>query len=619
VIERVFSLSGLEALMRNWWLIGGALLPLMGCGMFGDDEDESSDGSEDEEDSEEEELGLESCDGVDFGTLRGGEGGIRSAQDSSKDALGSLMPDTVELLFAIQDIEQVTKDYKDFLDPTRAGDHELGNKIREFHQEIQQELGFDISNLDDWEKTGLDFERPWAIGFHGSDFDQDPAMSFALPLANRKTFREGLDTMLVKDGKSLECTKQQNGQSCGVVGDEDGEFMVLTQEYVVLIKVEGESPDSMISAFLDPSAGKLKDRERFVQIYDRLQGNWNALIWMSEAFPEQFMIDERTASEYRDLEDLNRKYGSGEGTGLWGIGLSASASLEHVEFDMIGGADWLDHFSQYLACSGKDTLGAKLDGDAFAAIRLSQNISGLLKMILEDENVAEEWEVSRESLEDSIGIDVQDDFLMNLDGNISLIGLGDSSPGVLLYMGIKDDEKGAEALTSIYKELLKQDGISDSVKESKVDGNTWYTVQDEGFELGIAEVGSNYLVSFSMGGGQLESIQESLGSGDGDLMDNFSSRSVRTLESGAPYVTLVNIPALVDTVLDNKDFQEQLNLKPKELRQLRKARQLIKSCAGDVMIAGGVNGDAVLGVARLESGSGDFAPCLELALEQQGG
>jgi hypothetical protein len=597
--------------MRNWWILSGLFIGLSGCGMFGDEDE----GSSDEDESEEDEKGsdFERCDGVDFASLRGGEGGIRGDQSADDDSLANLLPDSVELLVAVQDLKQVVGDYKDFLDPSRAGDHEMGEQIREMHREVQETLGFDISNPDDWEKTGIDFERPWAIAFHGVNLDADPPMSMVVPLADRKTFRSSLDSLLESEGKQLDCSKKGGGQICTLGGDVDEMKLILTSDYAVILINDSKR---LAGQFLGDEK-KLKDRERFVQIYDRLPGDWNALIWLSEGMTDVFLKEEQSASEYRDLEDLNEEYGSGDGTGLWGLGMTASATLNHVEFDMVGGADWLDHFSEYMACSGKDSLASKLDGDAFAAIRASMNIEGIMQLVLEEDEVAEEWEVTRESMESSIGVDLQDDIILNLDGNTTIVGLGGDTPGLIYYLGLKDGKKGAEVLETIFEELGKQEGFEGKIKESKVDGDTWYVVTDDGIELGLAAVKSNLVLSVAMGEGQIASIQESLESGKGELLENFSSRSVRTLESGAPYVLLLNIPSLVDAVLDNPEFQEQMDLKPRDIRKLRTAKRLIGSCAGDLSISGGIDGDAMLGVARLESGSGDFAPCIELALEQQ--
>jgi hypothetical protein len=73
---------------------------------------------------------------------------------------------------------------------------------------------------------------------------------------------------------------------------------------------------------------------------------------------------------------------------------------------------------------------------------------------------------------------------------------------------------------------------------------------------------------------------------------------------------------MMQMVLDNPDIQSEMDLGREELRQLRRASELTKTCAGDVMISAGFDGGAMLVMARVESGTGEFGPCLELALEQ---
>ena len=47
------------------------------------------------------------------------------------------------------------------------------------------------------------------------------------------------------------------------------------------------------------------------------------------------------------------------------------------------------------------------------------------------------------------------------------------------------------------------------------------------------------------------------------------------------------------------------------MRELHNRKDLIRTCVGDVLLSGGLSGDALMAVARVEAGTGGFDGCLE--------
>jgi hypothetical protein len=598
--------------MRKMWWLGCVLIPLAGCGVFEEDKDEASD---DAEEAEDEQVVTNTETAQMYAELSGKGKDQIVLQQTSNAEFAALVPASAEAILAIKDLDRLASEYSDFLDPDRAGDHELGRGLREANTTLKREIGFDLSDPEDWDGTGVDFDNEWIFVFHDEDLENDPPMSLMIPLTDREAFRSKIDQLARIDGDSVHCTDSGSTQKCSAGARGDRLDFALFDNYMVMaIPSFGHDTEATLDSYLKEGSDRLASRHRFAQIYDSMPGSWNLMMWASDRVMVNGLQEEMEDLPRRQLEDLNAKYGSGEGTGVWGMGISLGLSLEHVEVNFLWGADWLDEtVAPYVASSGSDSLAAKLGGEAFAAVRLTQDIGKLMDAVFEqDEEVRRGWEDTRIQLKETMGFDIQSDLIEHLDGNISLIGMNESGMGGVLYLGLKEEAP----VERVLKKLIDQFGDG-SIRRSTSDaGDTWYVMSTGDFEAGIAVVDGNLLIAGSEKSGLVRTVQSSLGpKGTHDLMDVFGKHGAKAFIDGAPVVAVANIPAVVDLILDNRSLQGEMDRD--FVRNLSRGRQLIRTCAGDLLMSGAITGEAIVGVARMESGRGDFSPCIELALEQQ--
>ena len=560
-------------------------------------------------------------------------GGASSAQSVKDSRIAELIPADAEMVMVFQNMTDVVEEYEQFLDPKLAGDHEFGNSLREIHQVFQDELGFDLSDGDFWELTGLDLDAPWVIagqypGQAGTiNIKAEPMVSVLIPLADGERFKTLASAAMLQSGGRLDCEAEGIGEHCKVQETSDSMSVGLTKDYLVIANA-GSIMDAsgQVSQILSEQTARIQGRSSYAQIYERLPTNWNGFLWISERFLEASM----GASSFDAVEDfptdadelksgmtaLNQQYGGQSGTGLWGLGITASLTSKHVEMQLVTGADWMGQFSQYLSNGGQDALIGKLGGDAFAAIRLSQSMVGLLKAALEEGESAEAWKQTREDLFEQFNVDIQDDILLNLTGDLGIIGYGKGGspqfPDALVYLGLKEDEK----IKQLMQQLSGMAGmmLQDAVTTETVDDNEWILINMEGFHIGIAVAESNLIVT--LGKGRAQAVQEALRSDTGDLLEDFGERGARVIQDGPPYVALVHVPRVINTLMKYRELRSALGIPTRSMRELHGRKDLIKTCVGDVLFSGGLSGNAVMAVARVEAGTGGFDGCLEALMAE---
>ena len=389
----------------------------------------------------------------------GASDGVASVNQSIRDSrVAAIIPADAEMVLVFQNMTHVLEEYEQFLDPKLTGDHEFGNSIREIHQVFQDELGFDLSDGEFWKLTGLDLDAPWVIAGQypgqtsGINLKSEPMVSVFVPLADGERFKTLASAAMLQSGGQLNCEKEGIGEHCTVQETDNTMSVGLTTDYLIIANA-GEVADasSQVTQMLSEDTPRIQSRSSYVQIYDRLPANWNGFLWISDRLLEAGMgassldaVEEfpgGTADLKNGMAELNQQYGSQSGMGLWGLGVTASLTSQHVEMQLVTGADWMSQFTQYLSNEGKDALIGQLGGDAFAAVRLSQSMVGLLKAALEEGDSAEAWKQTREELFEQFNVDIQDDILLNLTGDLGIIGYGRGGspqyPDALVYLGLK--------------------------------------------------------------------------------------------------------------------------------------------------------------------------------------
>ena len=113
---------------------------------------------------------------------------------------------------------------------------------------------------------------------------------------------------------------------------------------------------------------------------------------------------------------------------------------------------------------------------------------------------------------------------------------------------------------------------------------------------------SNLIVT--LGKGRAQAVQNALRSDKGDLLDDFGDRGARVIQEGPPYVALVHVPRVVNTLMKYRELRSALGIPTRSMRELHGRKDLIRTCVGDVLLSGGLSGDALMAVARVEAGTG---------------
>ena len=179
-----------------------------------------------------------------------------------------------------------------------------------------------------------------------------------------------------------------------------------------------------------------------------------------------------------------------------------------------------------------------------------------------------------------------------------------------MYLGLRDETVGQALLERVFTAF--GEGLDDLLQETEVDGNTWYTLDVIGYEVGITIAHSHLVVASGMGSGGVASAQAALRDASGSLLANFDPDNVALFQGDASYAGLVDGVSAIRYLISEDGLLEVLGLRPRDRRGLRRIERMLSGCIGDLTLMGGLAEDSVMGVGRLSSAREDsgFAPCI---------
>ena len=537
---------------------------------------------------------------VDFASLRGTGSGSTAPQSVSDEPVWSRIPSSAEAVLVIRELDVLIQRYREY---TSWGAEVEDSVLDERIEALGELTGFDLIRSVPWSDSVFDVSRPWVLAYHDRDLPEsgeDLSMALMIPLIEGTDSLSGFGIQEPSRGTAAVCSPDVEEPICM---DDQRNALVFSGEHAVLVFGD----ETLASSYASPGAS-LATKDSFVRLYEQLGTDWTMASWVSADLVDAQLEENLSRRQFQELEARNQRYGSGEGTGLWGAAAVVRIAQETADFDFVSGADWMDHYAQFLGGNGVDRLATTLGGSAFAHFRIHQDMRGVLEYLSTATEDIEDWELVRDAIESPLQISLDDDVFGNLDGNISVSMLGGESDGLLVYLGLRDEEIGRSLLSRVFSQLGV--GLEDLLQETEVDGNTWYTLDVLGYEVGITIAEEHLVVASGFGEGGVASAQIALRESSGSLLGNFDTESVELFDGEEPYAGLIDATMAIRMLLSEDGLLESLGLGP---RRVRRAQRILAECIGDLTLMGGLAEDALLGVGRLNSARSDsgFGPCVD--------
>jgi hypothetical protein len=333
-------------------------------------------------------------------------------------------------------------------------------ELKEWFQHIrdqgQSQAGFDPTDVRAWKQAGFDPGGIWGMLSLGSDPQKVQILFFA-PVRDEAKALETIQKYTQARGGKIE-SKIDAGRTIYSVSwpeaerlDKVGAFTFASSYWIGCDPGMGTLDASgVLSGLLahqpQPS---LNDSDSFRGVLDALGSGWTALFFSSPA------VTTAVARDYHlDQSPLL------QGLGSRGTGISIELSEARLRFKLRVLNDPSVPKVPGLAIA-HETASKQIPGEPIAVARLSFDLPALAALLQKDPKGRADFDKLSQAVQQNYGLDLEQDVVENLDGQLSGVMLNaQSSAGLpvdgVLTVGVRDEQRAATALDHLAATLRRQ-------------------------------------------------------------------------------------------------------------------------------------------------------------------
>ncbi|MGD8412725.1 MAG: hypothetical protein PVF33_00745 [Candidatus Latescibacterota bacterium] len=368
-----------------------------------------------------------------------------------------LMPADTPGIFTINSIEKL---YETFgVDDLRT---QYPDQFLQMKEEMIEELGVDLLDLQSLRQFGFDPAKPVHVGFA-----VDPA--FATIVAVPSTGDAGGLARSLMEREAGDFTKKSQAQGVDIFGDEEGEAAYFAKDsYVVFVLTdedEGgipavESAEHLLAAASKGTLAKSKDYKR---VFDKIPGEADVTFYMGPGLYEKLL----ESHEYGELEEdgispeelqaLNEKWGISD------MKMVAKGRLESASL-VVESYTWANKDSKvmgwYRTSNDPTAFLARVPSDPMLAFVARMNFAALWESLQDFDEVVEsdsipDFDDMFDDASEDLGIDVVNGLIKQLDGNVALLvnSVQMMSNDAVVLLQLSDPDAFRTTMTALVEEI----------------------------------------------------------------------------------------------------------------------------------------------------------------------
>jgi hypothetical protein len=521
-------------------------------------------------------------------------------------AAGILPADTL-FVVAFKDLDQMHEDFSKLLKMDLVEDNP---ELAEGLELLEDELGLDITDLDDLESTGLDFTGVWAFAAVVDDEDdimKGGAVYFLAPIHDGEDASDFVIDRLEDAGLEVdeENIDDYDAWVIEINGDESLAFMVKEDFLVFAYDVDITGQGDGIGALEDlvDMDETLDQTETFKRVKEELGDEWNAFVYarmdtvdeMVKGWLESEGLDD--LSELDELAPMMDEMGSYEAMGM-------TIGINREQWSMRAAMLRNDGLWEELSGDGKDNLAKYVEGTPLVALRTSYDLGGYWEYIEDLYGDMEEFDEAMYEFERETDLDLEKDIVRLFTGNISLVvleGSGFIPIDLLIWAEVTDEDDAIELLEDLV-DLAEYEGMEiESEEESQI---TWYFTDIDMVSPSLG-VSRDHLI-FSLFDGARDDLSDTLEDPDQSFVDELPDSLQDEFEDGPIALFWMDIDGVLDALDDVPELRND-----QEWEMVR----LVFSPFKDIIGRYEVDGEMMSSEVIVRAADGDFIPAIEDAVE----
>jgi hypothetical protein len=420
---------------------------------------------------------------------------------------------------------------------------------------LTESLGLDPLSTDDLLETGLAFDRTWGAAILGDVESLDFSSVFLIPVDDESALSRYLDRRLEAHESEVR-TEEVEGVDTVIVNEQlayafQDDFLIicapLSLEDDHADEETGraqEATDCISERLTQSTEDSLHQDPLFESAMKQADPDWNILLyspteWWPEIATKQADI---SAPVQEHLAELVERAPA----------VVSTVALDQEQVRIQLRALTQSEYGHLFSIDGEDELADRIPGKAVALLRTSMHLHAAWSVLSEWTYLQDLHSSNIQMLEDTWGIDLEQDLIAHLSGHVTLLLLepgesSDSEAGAsrdaewVVYAQIEDEDVVLESIETLIDTLRENDRDLEVESRTSKDGQYFILETETQTCVGIDE---KHLI-LAVGPERCETVIDGIADGGDSFLDDLPRAAEIGIEQGPSTYAFIHTDTLI--------------------------------------------------------------------------